>query len=222
MQRLDGDGPAFVHAGGTLERRELAPGQELFVDTGCLVAYTSGVDFDIQYVGKVKTGSSAARAVPRPRRRAGHGLAAEPAVLAARVARFRRRAPTRRVAQGSVLGGFAAGGLPAACWGDDGGLIPASAPAILRRHGPAPRFVLARRRVLPASARDRAVGAAAGPDDRGGVRPGLLLLGCGARRGAPDARAWPATATVAGWLESAGVPGVSGAGTARRRFSRRR
>ncbi len=55
MQKLDGDGLAFVHAGGTILRRELQPGEVLRVDTGCVVAYTPGVDFDIQYVGKVKT-----------------------------------------------------------------------------------------------------------------------------------------------------------------------
>lgn len=55
MQKLDGDGLAFVHAGGTLLRRDLAPGETLLVDTGCVVAYTPGVDFDIQYVGKIKT-----------------------------------------------------------------------------------------------------------------------------------------------------------------------
>lgn len=55
MQKLEGDGMAFVHAGGTVVRRELKAGETLLVDTGCLVAYTSGVDFDIQYVGKIKT-----------------------------------------------------------------------------------------------------------------------------------------------------------------------
>jgi uncharacterized protein (TIGR00266 family) len=55
MQKLEGDGLAFVHAGGTLVKRELQPGQTLMVDTGCVVAYTPSVDFDIQYVGKVKT-----------------------------------------------------------------------------------------------------------------------------------------------------------------------
>jgi uncharacterized protein (TIGR00266 family) len=55
MQRLDGDGLAFVHAGGTVVRRELHPGQILRVDTGCVVAYTTTVDFDVQYVGKIKT-----------------------------------------------------------------------------------------------------------------------------------------------------------------------
>ncbi|MGC4060577.1 MAG: TIGR00266 family protein [Aquabacterium sp.] len=55
MQRLDGDGLAFIHAGGTVVRRELKAGESLLVDTGCVVAYTQQVDFDIQYVGKIKT-----------------------------------------------------------------------------------------------------------------------------------------------------------------------
>lgn len=55
MERLQGDGWAFVHAGGTLLERTLAPGETLRVDTGCVVAYQNSVDFDIQYVGKVKS-----------------------------------------------------------------------------------------------------------------------------------------------------------------------
>jgi uncharacterized protein (TIGR00266 family) len=55
MQRLDGDGLAFVHAGGTVVQRELAAGETLFIDTGCIVALTPSVSFEIQYVGKVKT-----------------------------------------------------------------------------------------------------------------------------------------------------------------------
>ena len=55
MQKLDGDGLAFVHAGGTVVKRELLPGQSLLVDTGCVVAYTPSVNFEIQYVGKIKT-----------------------------------------------------------------------------------------------------------------------------------------------------------------------
>ena len=55
MQRLDGDGLAFVHAGGTVVKRELQTGQTLFVDTGCIVALTPNVSFEIQYVGKIKT-----------------------------------------------------------------------------------------------------------------------------------------------------------------------
>lgn len=55
MQKLDGDGMAFVHAGGTLVQRDLRPGELLRVDTGCVVAFMPGVDFDIEYVGKLKS-----------------------------------------------------------------------------------------------------------------------------------------------------------------------
>ena len=55
MQRLDGEGLACVHAGGTVVKRELPAGKTLLVDTGCLVAMTPNVNFEIQYVGKVKT-----------------------------------------------------------------------------------------------------------------------------------------------------------------------
>jgi uncharacterized protein (TIGR00266 family) len=55
MQRLDGDGLVFVHAGGTLVSRELRAGETLRVDTGCIVAYQPSVTFDVQYIGKLKT-----------------------------------------------------------------------------------------------------------------------------------------------------------------------
>ena len=55
MQRLQGDGLTFVHAGGMLHALELGPGETLRVDTGCLVALQPSVNYDIQFVGKVKT-----------------------------------------------------------------------------------------------------------------------------------------------------------------------
>ena len=55
LQRLQGDGLAFVHAGGTLYERNLAPGELLRVDTGCIVAFQPGVDYDIQMVGGIKS-----------------------------------------------------------------------------------------------------------------------------------------------------------------------
>jgi uncharacterized protein (AIM24 family) len=55
MERLQGDGWAFLHAGGTLEQRTLAAGETLRVDTGCLVALEPSVSYDIQFVGKLKT-----------------------------------------------------------------------------------------------------------------------------------------------------------------------
>ena len=55
MQRLEGDGLTFVHAGGTLHSLDLSAGQTLRVDTGCLVALQPSVSYDIQFVGKIKT-----------------------------------------------------------------------------------------------------------------------------------------------------------------------
>lgn len=55
MQKLEGDGLAFVHAGGTVVERHLAAGESLHVDTGCVVAFEVTVDFDIQTVGGVKS-----------------------------------------------------------------------------------------------------------------------------------------------------------------------
>ncbi len=54
LQRLEGDGMAFVHAGGTLIERDLATGEVLRVDTGCLAAFATTVDYDIQFVGGFK------------------------------------------------------------------------------------------------------------------------------------------------------------------------
>jgi uncharacterized protein (TIGR00266 family) len=55
MQRLQGDGWAFVHAGGTLQERTLAAGELIRVDTGCIVAFQPSVSYEIQYVGKIKS-----------------------------------------------------------------------------------------------------------------------------------------------------------------------
>ena len=54
LQRLTGDGIAFVHAGGTIHRLELAHGETLRLDTGCLVALQPSVDYDIQMTGGFK------------------------------------------------------------------------------------------------------------------------------------------------------------------------
>jgi uncharacterized protein (TIGR00266 family) len=54
MQKVEGDGMAFLHAGGFILQRDLAPGEILKVDTGCVVAYTPTIDFDIEFVRGVK------------------------------------------------------------------------------------------------------------------------------------------------------------------------
>lgn len=54
MQKLEGDGMAFVHAGGHVFERTLQPGELLKIDTGCIVAYTQTINYDIQFVGGIK------------------------------------------------------------------------------------------------------------------------------------------------------------------------
>jgi uncharacterized protein (TIGR00266 family) len=55
LQKLEGDGMVFFHAGGTLAEKTLAPGESIRVDTGCVAALQPSVDFDIQFIGNVKT-----------------------------------------------------------------------------------------------------------------------------------------------------------------------
>lgn len=54
MQKLEGDGMAFLHAGGTIIEKRLAPGESLKVDTGCIVAFTHDVDYNIEFVGGIR------------------------------------------------------------------------------------------------------------------------------------------------------------------------
>ena len=54
MEKLEGDGLAFAHAGGYVIERELQAGEILKVDTGCVVAYTAGIDFDVEMVRGIK------------------------------------------------------------------------------------------------------------------------------------------------------------------------
>jgi uncharacterized protein (AIM24 family) len=55
MERLQGDGWTFIHAGGTLMQRDLGPGEMLRVDTGCIVGFQPSINYDIQFVGKIKS-----------------------------------------------------------------------------------------------------------------------------------------------------------------------
>lgn len=54
MQKIEGDGMAFVHSGGTLARKELRPGEVLKVDTGCIVGFTRDIQYDIEFIGGIK------------------------------------------------------------------------------------------------------------------------------------------------------------------------
>ncbi len=109
MERLRGDGMAFLHAGGTIVKKELK-GETIFVDTGCLVAYTPGIDFDVKQAGNLKSmifgGEGLFLATLR-----GHGTVYLQSLPFSRLAeRVIRSAPStggHDQGEGSVLGGIA-------------------------------------------------------------------------------------------------------------------
>jgi uncharacterized protein (TIGR00266 family) len=112
MQRLDGDGMTFVHAGGTLAVRDLKPGETIRIDTGCVVGFQPSVDFDIQYIGKLKSALFSGEGMFFATLR-GPGrvwLQSLPfSRLANRIIRSAPAAGGRSVGEGSLLGGL--GGL---------------------------------------------------------------------------------------------------------------
>ena len=121
MQKLEGTGMAFVHACGTIERRDLAPGETLFVDTGCVMAYTPGVQFEVQYVGKIKTALFGGEGLFFAKM-SGPGTVWMQSLPFSRLAsRVFAAAPQRGGSreEGSVLPGFAAGGLLGGILGGD-------------------------------------------------------------------------------------------------------
>jgi len=122
MQKLEGDGLAFVHAGGTVMKRELQPGQTLLIDTGCIVALTPNVNFEIQYVGKIKTALFGGEGLFLAKL-TGPGeiwLQSLPfSRLASRVFAAAPQAGGRGREEGSVLGGFAGAGILGGLLGGD-------------------------------------------------------------------------------------------------------
>lgn len=121
MQKLEGDGLAFVHAGGTVVRRDLQAGQTLLVDTGCVVAYTPSTSFEIQYVGKIKTALFGGEGLFFAKL-SGPGTVWLQSLPFSRLAsRVFAAAPQRGGSreEGSVLGGLAGGSLLGGVLGGD-------------------------------------------------------------------------------------------------------
>jgi uncharacterized protein (TIGR00266 family) len=112
MQKLDGEGMVFVHAGGTLATRDLKPGETIRVDTGCVVGFQPSVDFQIQYVGKVKTALFGGEGLFFATLRGPGRVWVQSLPLSRLANRIIRAAPAaggRSVGEGSILGGL--GGL---------------------------------------------------------------------------------------------------------------
>jgi len=121
MQKLEGDGLAFVHAGGTVVKRELQAGQSLLIDTGCVVAFTSTINFEIQYVGKVKTALFGGEGLFFAKV-TGPGTVWLQSLPFSRLAsRIFAAAPQRGGSreEGSLLGGVVGGGLLGGVFGGD-------------------------------------------------------------------------------------------------------
>ncbi|MBC7983401.1 MAG: TIGR00266 family protein [Candidatus Obscuribacterales bacterium] len=112
MQKLEGDGMVFVHAGGTLAMRDLKPGEIIRADTGCVVGFQPSVDFEIQYVGKLKTALFGGEGLFFATLRGPGRVWLQSLPLSRLANRIVRAAPAaggRSVGEGSLLGGI--GGL---------------------------------------------------------------------------------------------------------------
>jgi uncharacterized protein (TIGR00266 family) len=106
MEKLEGDGMAFLHASGYVQQRELKAGELLKIDTGCIVGFTSTVEYDIQFVGGIKNTLFGGEGVFFATLR-GPGIVWIQSLPVSRLAgRILRYATTSRREEGSVLGGI--------------------------------------------------------------------------------------------------------------------
>jgi uncharacterized protein (TIGR00266 family) len=108
MQKLEGDGLCFVHAGGSIHALELSAGETLRVDTGCLVALQPSVSYDIQFVGKVKTALFGGEGLFFATLRGPGKVWLQSLPLSRLADRIYKAAPQtgRRTEEGSILGGL--------------------------------------------------------------------------------------------------------------------
>jgi uncharacterized protein (TIGR00266 family) len=106
MQKLEGDGLAFCHAGGHVIERNLRPGEVLRIDTGCIVAYTQEVDFDIQFVGGIKNTLFGGEGVFFATLRGPGKVWLQTLPISRLASRIVSYGGSRRKEEGSVLGGL--------------------------------------------------------------------------------------------------------------------
>jgi uncharacterized protein (TIGR00266 family) len=106
MQKLEGDGMAFVHAGGHVTERELQPGELLKVDTGCIVAFTQTVNYDIQFVGGIKNTLFGGEGLFFATLRGPGKVWIQTLPISRLAGRILSYGTTRRKEEGSILGGI--------------------------------------------------------------------------------------------------------------------
>lgn len=106
MQKLEGDGMAFMHAGGHVLEKIIQPGDFLKVDTGCLVGFTSGIDYDIQFVGGVRNTIFGGEGVFFATLRGSGKVWIQTLPVSRLAARILQYGTVNRKEEGSILGGL--------------------------------------------------------------------------------------------------------------------
>ncbi len=106
MQKLEGDGFAFLHAGGFIVERELKPGEIVKIDTGCVVAYTPSVDFDIEFIRGIKNFMFGGEGLFFARLQGPGKVWIQSLPISRLAGRIMQYGTYNRKEEGSVLGGF--------------------------------------------------------------------------------------------------------------------
>ncbi len=106
MEKLTGDGMAFMHAGGHVQQKELQLGEILKIDTGCIVGFTAGVNYDIQFVGGIKNTLFGGEGVFFATLQGPGTVWIQSLPISRLASRILQYATTTRREEGSVLGGL--------------------------------------------------------------------------------------------------------------------
>lgn len=106
MEKLEGDGMAFVHAGGHVFERTLLPGETLRIDTGCLVGYSKDIHYDIQFVGGIRNTLFGGEGVFFATLQGPGKVWIQTLPISRLASRILTYATTKRKEEGSILGGL--------------------------------------------------------------------------------------------------------------------
>ncbi len=106
MEKLEGDGMAFVHAGGHVFERTLLPGESLRIDTGCLVGYSKDIHYDIQFVGGIRNTLFGGEGVFFATLQGPGKVWIQTLPISRLAGRILSYATTKRKEEGSILGGL--------------------------------------------------------------------------------------------------------------------
>jgi len=106
MEKLEGDGMAFMHAGGHVLERELQAGELVKIDTGCIVGFTSSINYDIQFVGGIKNTLFGGEGVFFATLQGPGKVWIQTLPISRLAGRILRYATVQRKEEGSILGGL--------------------------------------------------------------------------------------------------------------------